>query len=69
MEKKIKPITIPIVSKRLISPKILQKASVNPRRDSLPFCLFSQVGFFFFFLVLNFKEQDKKNSLRDLARH
>ena len=63
-KRKIKPITSPIVSKRLILPKILQKASVNPRRDNL---------FFFFldrwdFLVSNCEEQDKKNSLKDLAR-
>lgn len=54
------------MSKRLILPKILQKASVNPRRDNLFF-------FFFFldrwdFLVSNCEEQDKKNSLKDLAR-
>ena len=63
--KKIKPITSPIASKRLILPKILQKASVNPRRDNLLF-------FFFLdrwdFLVSNCEEQDKKNSLKDLAR-
>lgn len=53
------------MSKRLILPKILQKASVNPRRDNLLFAFLVKWDF----LVSNFEEQDKKNSLKDLARH
>lgn len=64
---KIKPITSAILSKRLILPKILQKASVNPRRDNLFFFLNFLAKWDF--LVSNFEEQDKKNSLKDLARH
>ena len=68
MVKKIKPITSPIVSKRLILPKILQKASVNPRRDELLFFFFSFLDKWDF-LVSNCEEQDKRNSLKDLARY
>lgn len=66
MVKKIKPITSPIVSKRLILPKILQKTSVNPRTDDL---LFFSILDKWDFLVSNYEEQDKRNSLKDLARY
>lgn len=54
------------MSKRLILPKILQKTSVNPRTDDL---LFFSVLDKWDFLVSNCEEQDKRNSLKDLARY